>query len=82
MANNRKRYNNKINISGKLIKHYRTKSKLSRELLSTKLMLKGVDISAQSIANIENGTRTVVDYELIGIADVLQISVLDLLKYY
>lgn len=80
MANNRKKYNNKINISGKLIRKYRETQNLSREQLSTKLMLEGVDISAQSIANIENETRTVVDYELRGIASVLQIDVLCLLK--
>lgn len=75
MANNRKKYNNKINISGKLIRKYRELQNLSREQLSTKLLLEGIDISAQSIANIENETRTVVDYELRGIASVLKIDV-------
>ena len=82
MANNRKKFNNKINISGKLIRKYREKQLLSREQLSTKLMLEGVDISAQSIANIENETRTVVDYELRAIANVLEVEVSSLLKDY
>ncbi len=80
MANNRKKYEEKINISGKYIKHYRKSKNLSREKLSAKLMLNGIDISAQAIANIENGTRTIVDYELCGIAEALEISILDLLK--
>lgn len=82
MANSRKLYNNRINISGIYIKKYRIMKHLSRENLSAKLMLKGIDISAQSLANIENGVRTVVDYELRGIADILEISVLDLLENF
>ena len=82
MANNRKRFNNKINISSNMIRKYREMKDWSREELSTKLMLEGIDISAQSIANIENGFRTVVDYELCGIAKVLKVEVSLLLKEY
>lgn len=82
MANSRRKYNNQTNISGKSVKKYRELKKLSREQLSSKLMLTGIDVPAQAIANLENGIRTVVDYELCGIADALDISVLDLLENY
>lgn len=54
MANKRKRYNNNLNISGNTIRRIRKERKLSREVLSNKLLLEEVDISAQSIAkNVE-----------------------------
>lgn len=82
MANSRKRFGKKMNVSGELIRKYREESNLSREELSAKLMLEGVDISAQSIANLENNLRTVVDYELCAIAIVLKVDVATLLKNY
>lgn len=82
MANSRRKYNDKMNISGMRVKEYRKLRKLSREELSNKLMLIGIDVPGQAIANLENGTRTIVDYELCGIAEVLDISILDLLKDY
>ena len=54
MANKRKRYNNNLNISRNTIRRIRKERKLSREVLSNKLLLEEVDISAQSIAkNVE-----------------------------
>lgn len=82
MANNRKRYKSKINISGKRIREVRIERGLSREALSSRLMKEDIDISASAIANIENNTRTVVDYELCGIAKALDIHVSFLLKDY
>ena len=49
MGINRKRYNNKINIYSNMIRKYRELRDLSREDLSTKLMLEGIDISAQAL---------------------------------
>ncbi len=42
MANKRKRYNNNLNISGNTIRKIREKRKLSREVLSSKLLLESV----------------------------------------
>lgn len=70
----------KLNTVGINIKLFRIQLNLSRQDLSDKLMFLGVDISSQSIFNIENGTRTVVDYELCAIAKVLNISTDILLK--
>ena len=44
---------------------------MSRQALSDKLILFGIDISSQSIFDIEKGTRTVIDYELCAIAKIL-----------
>lgn len=81
MANSRKKFEgNKVNVSGRRIKEYREKANLSRETLSAKLLLEGVDIPANSIANLENNLRTVVDYELCAIAKVLNVDVSVLLQ--
>ena len=73
MKNNR---NNKyfLNISNKQIKKIRLEQKISLETLSVKLMLLGIDISAQSLYNIESNKRTVTDFELCAIAKCLNVS--------
>ena len=79
--NNREKFNNRINVSGEKIRQAKKKKKISRERMSSELMLKlNIDIPAQSIAKIENDTRTVVDYELWGIAKILEIDMKDLIK--
>ena len=80
MISRRKKFRNKFNISGERIKEYREKANLSRESLSTKLTLEGVDISAESIRNLENNLRTVVDYEFCAIAKVLNVDISLLLQ--
>ena len=81
MANGRKKFDNKLNISGEQIRKCRKACKMSREKLSAKLLIEeGIDISAQAIANIEENKRTVVDYELWGIAKILEIDMKDLIK--
>ena len=83
MKNKRKKYKNKMNISGSKIRELRESKKMSREFLSNKLLLEEeIDISSQSIANIENNARTVSDYELYGLARVLKVDILILLNDY
>lgn len=73
------KFNGNMNVIGRLLKEYRTKEKLSYEILSAKLELLGISIHKQSLYDIENNKRTVKDYELVGIAKVLNIDVNDLL---
>lgn len=72
------KFNGKINVVGKLVNKYRTKRGLSYEELSAKLELMGISIHKQSLYDIENGKRTVKDYELFGIARILKIDINDL----
>lgn len=74
------RFDGDINVIGKLLKKYRIEKGLSYEKLSAKLELMGISIHKQSLYDIENNKRTVKDYELFGIAHVLEIDVNDLLK--
>lgn len=85
MANSRNysdALNGKVNIVGVTIQLYRKKKNLSKQELSDKLMILGIDISAKSIYHIERGTRTVVDFEVCAIAKVLNVPVQDLLNDY
>ncbi len=70
----------KLNTVGINIKIIREHNKLSRQDLSNKLMILGIDISSQSIFDIETGTRTVIDYELCAIAKILNTTADNLLK--
>ena len=74
------KYNGNMNVIADLLKEYRTKKNLSYEQLAAKLELMGISIHKQSLYDIENNKRTVKDYELFGIAYVLEIDVNDLLK--
>lgn len=74
------KYNGKINVTGRLLKEYRQKNNLSYEQLSAKLDLMGINIHKQSLYDIENNKRTVKDYELYGLAYILNIDVNELLK--
>ena len=74
------KYNGNMNVIANLLKEYRTKKNLSYEQLAAKLELMGISIHKQSLYDIENNKRTVKDYELFGIAYVLEIDVNDLLE--
>lgn len=79
--NPRKRYNNKINVSGEKIREIRQANNLSRENLSSKLLLElNIDLPVTSIEKIEANKRPVVDYELWGIAKILKVEMKELIK--
>ena len=74
-----KKFNGKKNVVAKQIRKYREELDMSYEVLSAKLELMGISIHKQSLYDIESDKRTVKDYELFGIAKVLNIDVNDLL---
>ena len=65
----------KKNLIGGNLKKLRIQSKLSQQELSNKLELLGVYVCRGSISRIEDGSRTVTDIELYGIAKVLGVSI-------
>ena len=74
------KFDGKMNVIGKQLREYRLKKNLSYEILSAKLQLMGISIHKQSLYDIENNKRTVKDYELFGLAHILEVDVNDLLK--
>lgn len=69
------KFENKLNILGNIINNYRHKCNLSVEDLSSKLSLLGINLTADSIYQIENNTRSIKDYELARLAYILKFSV-------
>lgn len=72
----------KKNVAGSNINYYRNKKEYSVQQLSDKLIMLGLDLHRQSIFLIESGKRTVADYELAAIAEVLDVTPNDLLSTY
>lgn len=85
MANSRNypsALNGNLNAIGTKIYQYRKKLNLSEQELSNRLIMLGIDIPVKSIYHIEQGTRTVVDFEICAIAKVFKIPVQYLLDDY
>ena len=68
-----KRYENKINVIGTLIKNYREKNKLSKSELSRRLELHAVYIDRSELYRMETGRMIIKDFELIALFKVLEI---------
>ena len=75
-----RRYNNKLNISGKVIENARLSKNLSREDLSNKLQLMGLNVDRSFVYRIEKQSSTLKDFELIAIATILELNLENLKK--
>lgn len=67
------------NLIGKRVKQARAASKLTQEELSQKLINLGVPIDRAGVAKIETGIRGVLDFELVAIANALNVKTVWLL---
>lgn len=65
----------KCNLVGEKVKHYRKKKKYSQKTLSEKLEILAIYVCRGSISRIEDGSRTVTDIELYGLAKVLEVPI-------
>ena len=65
----------KRNIIGERLKDYRKRNKITQENLTARLQLKGLSLDRTAISKIERGERLVPDYEVVIIADALNISI-------
>lgn len=75
-----RKYNEKSNVIGPVIQELRKSQKMSREALSNKLMMLGIDINSDGIYKIEKGKRIIKDFELSAFSIVLNIPESELLK--
>ena len=69
----------KCNICGSRLREIRKDRQLSQETLAMKLQLAGVNATQKLISQIETGKRVITNYELECLADVLEVSVSELL---
>lgn len=76
---NSEKYKDNLNIVGKVLREKRVEKHFSLEKLSNQLLLLGINIPITCLHRIENNQRTVRDYEICAIAQVLGIDVKDLL---
>ena len=70
-----RKFNNSLNISGKIIESARLSKNLSREDLAKKLQLLGIAVDRSFIYRIEKQFCSIKDYELIAICKILDINI-------
>lgn len=68
------------NITGKRIEELRKEKGYKQKYIVDKLKIRGIDITVSSFSKIEGQIRQVADYELAAIADILDVSVAELLQ--
>ena len=69
-----------LNIAGKNIKKIRKEKKITQEDLCARMQVMGFKLSRSDISKLENGKRFINDIEILGFADALKVSILDLYK--
>lgn len=70
----------KRNIIGENVRKLRKEQNLTQEELTAKLQLKGLDIDRPMLTKIELRKREVLDFELLCIAEVFNVSTEELFK--
>ena len=68
-------YKGRKNISGNRIREARLKKRLSQADFAARLQIAGITMERDSVSRIEIGTRFVADYELMIIAEILDVTV-------
>ena len=68
-------FHGKRNICGDRIREARLRRRLSQSDLCRLLQLAGVVVERDTISRMENGGRFVADFEVVTIADILEVSV-------
>ena len=66
-------YGEKLNVAGVHVRALRLERGLSQEQLAAKLQLLGYSIGQKAISRMETGDRVVADYELLLLAQVLDV---------
>ncbi len=72
------KYKNKLNFLGKIIATKRKELRMSQNVLASQMQLKGINIGKNDISKIEGQNRTIKDYELIALKDILNIDLSNL----
>ncbi len=68
------------NITGSQIRQLRKKKGLTQNQLVAKMQIAGIQIDQKAISRIENGRRIITDYELMFIAEILDVSIEQLIR--
>ena len=68
------------NIIGKKISQIRKKKGVTQEDLAARLNVQGINIDRPMISKIENQAREILDFEILGFAKALGVSIEELFK--
>ncbi len=79
---NGRKYNDKLNVIGSVIREYREKNGLSLTDLSKKLQLYALDIPKNSLQRLEMGNRIITDYELAVFSKIFNVTTDTLLNEF
>ena len=71
---------NSFNLTGKNIKKFRKEKKITQVDLCARMQVMGFKISRSDISKLETGKRFISDFEVLGFANALKVSILDLYK--
>ncbi len=63
------------NISGERIESRRKSIGMKQKDLLTQLQVRGIDLNASGLSKLEGQLRSINDYELVALADVLGVSI-------
>ena len=74
------KFNDNLKIIGPKIKYFIKQKKITQEDLCARMQVMGYQISRSDISKIENGKKFIADFEVLGFANALKISILDLYK--
>ena len=69
------KFGDRCNIAGQRIKEARKRQKLSQGMLAARLQVRGLSVEQMSISRMETGQRVIADFELLFLAEVLDVSV-------
>jgi len=63
------------NISGSRVEQRRKEIGMKQKDLLTQLQVRGIDLNASGLSKLEGQLRSINDYELVALADVLGVSI-------
>lgn len=72
------KFQDNFNIVGSAIKQFRKQQKITQEDLCARMQVMGYQMSRSDISKIENGKKFIADFEVLGFAKALKVSILDL----
>ena len=72
------KFDDNFNIIGAQIKTIRKRDKITQEDLCARMQVLGYQISRSDISKIENCNKFIADFEVLGFAQALKVSILDL----
>ena len=72
-------YMGKKNVIGKKLREIRKKKGYSQEALAAKMQVMAINIDQQAVSKIEHNRRLVLDYDLKGFCEALDIGIDELL---